>query len=129
MPDPALHDAIFMQQALSQAHNAYLLGEVPVGAVVVKDGAIIATGFNQPIGEHDPTAHAEIMALRAATKAWAASSCNAWRPACTWCCPATHTWRNADVRLLANTWADNMSGADKPASATWLASSSTKSAC
>ncbi len=66
MPDPALHDAIFMQQALSQAHNAYLLGEVPVGAVVVKDGAIIATGFNQPIGEHDPTAHAEIMALRAA---------------------------------------------------------------
>jgi tRNA(adenine34) deaminase len=39
---------------------------VPVGAVVVKDGAVVATGFNQPIGTHDPTAHAEIMALRAA---------------------------------------------------------------
>ncbi|MEN9865483.1 MAG: tRNA adenosine(34) deaminase TadA [Pseudomonadota bacterium] len=61
-----MREAIFMQQALSQAHNAYILGEVPVGAVVVKDGNVIATGFNQPIGEHDPTAHAEIMALRAA---------------------------------------------------------------
>jgi tRNA(adenine34) deaminase len=60
------HDTIFMQQALSQAHNAWALGEVPVGAVVVKDGAVIATGFNQPIGTHDPTAHAEVMALRAA---------------------------------------------------------------
>ena len=61
-------DAIFMQQALSQAHNAWALGEVPVGALVVKDGQIIATGFNQPIGSHDPTAHAEIMALRAAAE-------------------------------------------------------------
>lgn len=59
-------DELFMQQALSQAHNAWALGEVPVGAVVVKDGQVIATGFNQPIGTHDPTAHAEIMALRAA---------------------------------------------------------------
>ena len=55
-----------MRQALDQAHNAWALGEVPVGAVVVKDGQVIATGFNQPIGTHDPTAHAEIMALRAA---------------------------------------------------------------
>lgn len=55
-----------MQQALSQAHNAWALGEVPVGAIVVKDGQVVATGFNQPIGTHDPTAHAEIMALRAA---------------------------------------------------------------
>lgn len=55
-----------MLQAISQAHNAWALGEVPVGAVIVKDGEIIATGFNQPIGNHDPTAHAEIMALRAA---------------------------------------------------------------
>lgn len=60
------HDTIFMQQALSQAQNAWALGEVPVGAVVVKDGEVIATGFNQPIGTHDPTAHAEVMALRAA---------------------------------------------------------------
>ncbi|MES2932891.1 MAG: tRNA adenosine(34) deaminase TadA [Pseudomonadota bacterium] len=61
-----MNDAVFMQQALSQAHNAWALGEVPVGALVVKDGQVIATGFNQPIGSHDPTAHAEIMALRAA---------------------------------------------------------------
>src|SRR3954452_7758811 len=59
-------DDLFMQQAISQAHNAWALGEVPVGAVVVKGDEVIATGFNQPIGTHDPTAHAEIMALRAA---------------------------------------------------------------
>jgi tRNA(adenine34) deaminase len=59
-------DAIFMRQALDQARNAWALGEVPVGALVVKDGEVVATGFNQPIGTHDPTAHAEIMALRAA---------------------------------------------------------------
>jgi tRNA(adenine34) deaminase len=61
-----MNDFLLMQQALSQAHNAWALGEVPVGALVVKDGEIVATGFNQPIGTHDPTAHAEIMALRAA---------------------------------------------------------------
>ncbi|WP_188420764.1 tRNA adenosine(34) deaminase TadA [Oxalicibacterium solurbis] len=64
--EQAAHDAIWMRQALDQARNAWALGEVPVGAVVVRDGEVIATGFNQPIGNHDPTAHAEIMALRAA---------------------------------------------------------------
>lgn len=59
-------DTLFMREALAQAQNAWRLGEVPVGAVVVCEGAIIATGFNQPIGTHDPTAHAEIIALRAA---------------------------------------------------------------
>ncbi len=59
-------EADFMQLALEQAQHAWRLGEVPVGAVVVKDGVVIATGFNQPIGSHDPTAHAEIVALRAA---------------------------------------------------------------
>lgn len=63
----AVHDAVHMRQALDQAHNAWALGEVPVGAVVVKDGEVIATGFNQSIGTHDPTAHAEVMALRAAS--------------------------------------------------------------
>ncbi|HYD80127.1 MAG TPA: tRNA adenosine(34) deaminase TadA [Paucimonas sp.] len=63
---PETQDAIFMREAISQARNAWALGEVPVGAVVVKDGQVVATGFNQPIGTHDPTAHAEIMALRAA---------------------------------------------------------------
>jgi len=55
-----------MALALAQAQLAWDRGEVPVGAVVVKDGEVIATGFNGPIGAHDPTAHAEIVALRAA---------------------------------------------------------------
>lgn len=61
-----MDDARFMQEALAQARHAWALGEVPVGALVVRDGEIIATGFNRPIANHDPTAHAEIMALRAA---------------------------------------------------------------
>jgi tRNA(adenine34) deaminase len=61
-------ESVYMLQAISQAHNAWALGEVPVGAIVVREGEIIATGFNQPIGTHDPTAHAEIMALRAAAE-------------------------------------------------------------
>ena len=60
-------DQHFMRLALEQAQHAWTLGEVPVGAVVVKDGEVIATGFNQPIGKHDPTAHAEVNALRAAS--------------------------------------------------------------
>jgi len=59
-------EARFMAVALEQARLAWAEGEVPVGAVVVKDGEIIATGYNRPIGGHDPTAHAEIVALRAA---------------------------------------------------------------
>ena len=61
-------DQIFMQAALAQAQNALLVGEVPVGAVVVRHGEVIATGFNQPIGSHDPTSHAEIIALRQASQ-------------------------------------------------------------
>jgi len=61
-------EARFMQLALEQARHAWALGEVPVGAVVVKDGEVVATGYNQPIGKHDPTAHAEIVALRAAAE-------------------------------------------------------------
>jgi len=61
-------DLGFMRLALEQAERARLEGEVPVGAVVVKDGAVVAVGYNQPIGRHDPTAHAEIVALRAAAE-------------------------------------------------------------
>lgn len=53
-----------MRLALDQAHNAWLVGEVPVGAVIMRDGQLIATGYNRPITTHDPTAHAEIVALR-----------------------------------------------------------------
>lgn len=67
MPDAMPDD--FMRLALEQAQHAWDLGEVPVGAVVVKDGVVIARGYNQPIGKHDPTAHAEIVALRAAAEA------------------------------------------------------------
>jgi tRNA(adenine34) deaminase len=59
-------DRQFMQQALDQAKLAAVAGEVPVGAVLVRDGQVISTGFNQPISKSDPSAHAEMMALRAA---------------------------------------------------------------
>ena len=61
-------DETYMRLALDQAHNAWALSEVPVGAVIVKDRKILATGFNQPIGNADPTAHAEIRAMRAAAQ-------------------------------------------------------------
>ncbi len=59
-------DLAFMSRALELAREAAAAGEVPVGAVIVKDGAIVAEGWNRPIGTCDPTAHAEIIALRAA---------------------------------------------------------------
>jgi len=59
----------FMREALEQAAEAARAGEVPVGAVVVADDTIIGAGHNQPISAHDPTAHAEIVALRAAARA------------------------------------------------------------
>lgn len=59
-------DADFMALALGQASDALNAGEVPVGAVVVRAGQVIAVGSNAPIGQHDPSAHAEIVALRAA---------------------------------------------------------------
>ncbi len=57
-----------MREALAEAHKATLSGEVPVGAVVVHDGQVIGAGFNRPIGNADPTAHAEIVALRTAAR-------------------------------------------------------------
>jgi tRNA(adenine34) deaminase len=59
-------DENFMRAALALAREAATLDEVPVGAVVVVDGDIVGRGFNQPISRSDPTAHAEVMALRAA---------------------------------------------------------------
>ncbi len=59
-------DTHWMRLALQQAQEARLRGEVPVGAVLVRDGELVASGFNQPIALHDPSAHAEMLALRAA---------------------------------------------------------------
>jgi tRNA(adenine34) deaminase len=61
-PDTRLEHG--MRLALDQAQNAWLVGEVPVGAVILRDGKVVATGYNRPITTHDPTAHAEIVALR-----------------------------------------------------------------
>ena len=63
-----MNDEEWMQHALELAHNAEVAGEVPVGAVIVLNGELVAEGWNQPISSSDPTAHAEIMALRAAGK-------------------------------------------------------------
>ena len=60
--DPLLEHG--MRLALDQAHNAWLVGEVPVGAVILREGQVLATGYNRPITTHAPPAHAEIVALR-----------------------------------------------------------------
>ena len=62
-----MHEA-FMRAALAEAVKASEAGEVPIGAVVVLNGVIVGAGANQPIGAHDPTAHAEVVALREAAK-------------------------------------------------------------
>ena len=61
-------DHQFMQQAIEQAQLAALAGEVPVGAVLVRDGKILSKAFNKPITNHDPSAHAEMLALRSAAQ-------------------------------------------------------------
>lgn len=65
---PDVHEA-FMRQALERARAALHLGEVPVGAVLVLGGQVVADGFNQPIRALDPTAHAELVVLRKAARA------------------------------------------------------------
>ena len=65
MPD----DESFMRRALDLARQGALAGEVPVGAVLVRDSEILASAYNQPIATADPTAHAEILALRQAARA------------------------------------------------------------
>lgn len=67
-----------MQEALSEARKAYAQGEVPIGAVIVKDGVIIARAFNLREQDHDATAHAEVLAIRRAGQAlsgWRLSGC------------------------------------------------------
>jgi tRNA(adenine34) deaminase len=63
---PIMTDDQWMRYALNRARQAGARGEVPVGAVIVSDGDLVSEGFNEPIGAHDPTAHAEIIAIRRA---------------------------------------------------------------
>jgi tRNA(adenine34) deaminase len=66
MSEARPEDSAYMARALELARAAEAAGEVPVGAIIVKDGVVVAEGWNHPIGANDPTAHAEIVALRAA---------------------------------------------------------------
>jgi len=66
---PSADDLAFMRRALELAQRAQAEGEVPVGAVVVQEGRVVGEGWNRPISAHDPTAHAEIQAMRAASAA------------------------------------------------------------
>jgi len=63
------HDERFMREALALAEQGAALGEVPVGALLVSDGEVLGRGFNQPISSHDPSAHAEMVAIREAARA------------------------------------------------------------
>jgi tRNA(adenine34) deaminase len=67
IPSSTAHsDELFMEEALRAAQRALEMGEVPVGAVVVSNGRIVASGWNQNLSDSDPTAHAEVVALREA---------------------------------------------------------------
>lgn len=68
MKNPDQSDQHWMRRALALAESAQQLDEVPVGAVVVKDGVLVGEGYNQPITANDPSAHAEIVALRHAAQ-------------------------------------------------------------
>lgn len=68
LPFERSEDGYAMRIALDQAHNAWLVGEVPVGAVIMRAGQVMATGYNRPVTTSDPTAHAEIVALRHAAQ-------------------------------------------------------------
>jgi len=68
-PPAAVTDAEWMERALALARRAAAAGEVPVGAVVVREGELLGEGWNRPVSRKDPTAHAEIVALRAAAAA------------------------------------------------------------
>jgi tRNA(adenine34) deaminase len=71
------HEA-FMQEALAEAQKAYAMGEVPIGAVIVKDGVVVARAHNLREHSHDATAHAEVLAIRQAGQAlggWRLSGC------------------------------------------------------
>jgi tRNA(adenine34) deaminase len=66
VPGFTIRDRVYMEAALEQARAAEALGEVPVGAVVVRGEGVVGSGFNRVISDHDPSAHAEVVAMREA---------------------------------------------------------------
>jgi tRNA(adenine34) deaminase len=112
-PAPPNNDAAWMQLALEQAKLALAAGEVPVGAVIIKDGHLVGSGFNRNLMDHDPTAHAEIIALRQA------ASClgNHRLPGCTLvctiepCCMCAGAMVHARISRLIYGAADPKAGA------------------
>ena len=73
-----MEDILYMREALKQAKKAYLMGEVPIGAVIVRDGNIISKAHNMRESLSDPTAHAEMIAIKrasAALKGWRLNEC------------------------------------------------------
>ncbi|MCL2504211.1 MAG: tRNA adenosine(34) deaminase TadA [Coriobacteriia bacterium] len=96
----AKNDESYMQLALAQARQAGVLGEVPVGAVVVCSGEVVAKGFNRRESDHDPTAHAELIAIRSAAVAlgrWRLADCTIYvtLEPCPMCAGAMHQARIA----------------------------------
>jgi tRNA(adenine34) deaminase len=114
VPDPpADAPEKYMREALALAAQAAVAGEVPVGAVVVKDGAIIGRGYNRPISSSDPTAHAEVVAMREAAAAlgnYRLPGCDLYvtLEPCTMCAGAIS---HARVRRLYYAAADEKGGA------------------
>jgi tRNA(adenine34) deaminase len=112
-PAPPNNDAAWMQLALEQAKLALAAGEVPVGAVIIKDGHLVGSGFNRNLMDHDPTAHAEIIALRQA----AACLGNHRLPGCTLvctiepCCMCAGAMVHARISRLIYGAADPKAGA------------------
>jgi tRNA(adenine34) deaminase len=112
-PTPPNNDAAWMQLALEQAKLALAAGEVPVGAVIMKDGQLVGSGFNRNLMDHDPTAHAEIIALRQA----AACLGNHRLPGCTLvctiepCCMCAGAMVHARISRLIYGAADPKAGA------------------
>ena len=97
----------FMPRALDLARAAAAAGEVPIGAVVVKDGAVIAEAHNSPRADHDPTAHAEILAIRRAAQALGderLTGCELWvtLEPCAMCAGAIAHARIARLYYAAN---------------------------
>ena len=106
MVDKNTHD-YFLQQAIEEAKKAAQIGEVPIGAVVVKEGQIIGRGYNLRESEHDPTAHAEIVALRQAGQylsSWRLDGCTLYvtMEPCPMCCGALINSRIDTVVYGAN---------------------------